>query len=359
MKASTTRRSAVALVFLGCSLLAAGQQTPNSGSLETPVAAPDADRHITLDVVVADHKGVLISGLTEQDFTVLDNRQPQKLVSFRAVDSSTPGPQTQVILLIDAVNANFTTISYERSQIQKFLAENGGRLAQPVSLIFFADKNTQVQSTPTQDGNALVAAFDKNVTALRTITFSQGIYGAQDRLDLSISTLDSLARYEATKPGRKLLIWISPGWPILSGPRIQISNKEQEDIFHTVVALSALLRQAKITLYSLDPLGTADAGSLRLTYYEEFLKGLKKPGDAQAGNLALQVLATQSGGEVLQSSNDIAALIARATRDAGAYYELTYDPPAADDLNDYRTLKVTIDKPGLEARTRTGYYAQP
>ena len=73
------------------------------------------------------------------------------------------------------------------------------------------------------------------------------------------------------------MIWISPGWPLLTGPRIQLSDKDQQRIFNQVVGLSDSLRQARITLYTVDPLGTADAGGFRTSYYLEFVKGVKKP----------------------------------------------------------------------------------
>ena len=352
-------------IFLFCfSLPAMAQQAAppaSAGNLESPTAAPaaGADGHIVLDVVVNDRAGKPISGLQQQDFTLLDNKLPQKLLSFQAVDPTTPGAPTEVILLVDAVNTSFTSVSYERSQIENFLKQNGGKLAQPVSLIFFSDQNVEVQNMASSDGNALLAEFDKNETALRTIRRSQGFYGAEDRLQLSLRTLGSLAEYEARKPGRKVLIWVSPGWPILSGPRIQLSGRQQQGIFNEVVAMSQALRLARITLSSVDPLGTADSGGLRTVYYQEFLKGLKKANQAEAGNLALQVLATQSGGQVLYSSNDIAGEIARCASDADAYYVLTFDPARADGPNDYRPIEVKVDKAGLTVRTRTGYYAQP
>ena len=47
------------------------------------------------------------------------------------------------------------------------------------------------------------------------------------------------------------------------------------------------------------------------------------------GNLVdgLQVLAYQSGGRVLNSSNDVAGEIARCAVDAGTYYVLSIQPP--------------------------------
>ena len=71
------------------------------------------------------------------------------------------------------------------------------------------------------------------------------------------------------------------------------------------------------------------------------------------------MIATQSGGLVLNSSNDIAGEIATAMRDGLNYYQLTFDAAVAAKPDEYHAIEVKIDKPGLTARTRTGYYAQP
>ena len=87
--------------------------------------------------------------------------------------------------------------------------------------------------------------------------------------------LTSLVDYESKQPGRKLVIWFSPGWPLLSGPNIEHTHKDEEGFFNSIVAASNEMRRANITLYSIDPLGLADAGGVRISYYEEFLKGVK------------------------------------------------------------------------------------
>jgi VWFA-related protein len=211
----------------------------------------------------------------------------------------------------------------------------------------------------TRDGNALATELSENKAGLRTVTRSQGIYGADDRVGLSLNALHQLADYETPRPGRKLVIWISPGWPLLTGPRIQLSDKDQQRIFNQVVGLSDSLRQARITLYSVDPLGTADAGGFRTSYYLEFVKGVKKARQVQLGDLGLQVLATQSGGRVLISDNDVAGEIASCIADASAFYVLTFDGLVGDGPNEFHSLEMKVDKPGLKALTRTGYYAQP
>lgn len=58
---------------------------------------------------------------------------------------------------------------------------------------------------------------------------------------------------------------------MLSGPRIDLSAKDEQGIFNSIVALSDGLRRTRITLYNVDPLGTSDSVGLRTIYYKQFL----------------------------------------------------------------------------------------
>lgn len=318
------------------------------------------DRRMTLDVAVTDKPGKPIAGLQQQDFTLLDNKQPEKLVSFEAVaGAATPDPPVEVTLLMDEVNTSFSTVATERDQIEKFLRMNGGQLPRPVSIVYLSDSGLTTGIAASKDGNAIAAELNGKQSALRSITRSQGVYGAEDRVGLSIRALEQLATDDATRPGRKLVIWVSPGWPFLSGPNIEITSKHKQELFNTIIGVSNALRQARITLYSVDPLGTGDAVGFQTTQYREFLKAPKNWGQVQIGDVALQVLAYQTGGRVLNSSNDVAGEIATCVSDASAFYVLSFDSLPGDGPNEYHTLEVKVGKPGLTARTRTGYYAQP
>jgi VWFA-related protein len=163
-------------------------------------------------VVVTDKSGRAIPGLQQQDFTVLDNKQPQKILSFRAVAGRTAAadPPVEVILLIDEVNIDFTRLATERDQVERFLRRDGGVLSHPVSMIFLSDSGTTIGNTSSQDGNALITGLNQRLSGLRTIGRSQGIYGAEDRLQLSLRAIEDLVNYEAPRPGRKLVVWVSP-----------------------------------------------------------------------------------------------------------------------------------------------------
>ena len=41
------------------------------------------------------------------------------------------------------------------------------------------------------------------------------------------------------------------------------------------------------------------------------------------------------------------------------FTSLTFEGLAGDGPNEYHALEIKLDKPGLKALTRTGYYAQP
>jgi VWFA-related protein len=346
-----------AFVSLIVPFLSFGQSTPGT-TAPAPAARGAGSHRVTLDVVVTDKSDKPVSGLQQRDFTIVDNKQPQPIVSFQAVAGTSAELPVEIVLLIDEVNASFQTVANVRQQTLKFLRQNGGQLAQPVTLIFFSDAGTKILSQ-TRDGNALAAAMDQNENALRTSRPSQGVYGEADRLQLSIRALNSVVTYEDNKPGKKMLLWISPGWAFLSGPNANLSAKDRQQIFDVIVGASTALLESRITLYSIDPLGAVEAGGSRTSYYREFLKGVSTPKQAQEGNLSLQVLAYQSGGRVLNSSNDITSLIASSVADANSWYVLSFDAPPADGPNEYHALDIRIGKPGLKARMRTGYYNQP
>jgi len=337
------------------------QLQPRPAAPSVP-AAGDTDRQITLDVRVTDKSGAPVRGLQKQDFTVLDDKQPQDILSFNAVDAgaaATTDPPVEIVLVVDAVNAPFQVVAAERDEVKKFLLRNGGKLAQPVSLVMLTDTEAKSQGSPSRDGNALAALYEQYETGLRSINRAQGFYGAQERFDISLRTFTSLVEYEGTRPGRKLMIWISPGWPLLAGPNVQLSSKDVQQFFNTIVTASTRLRQAGITVYSVDPLRLAGSGGIRIALYEEFLKGVSLPSHALPGDLGLQVLAVQSGGRAFNPSNDVATEIANCAADADSFYVLSFNAAKADKANEYHALKVTIDKKGITARTRTGYYAQP
>lgn len=365
-------KGCVLLVLAVCALPGYGWQLPKAAGKSvappTPPAAAaaangsgpsnSASEAIFLDVAVTDSAGHPVGGLPAQDFTLLEDGHPEPIASFR--DVSGPGKsRQQVVFLLDSVNLTFLEISQARTALSKLLRQNGGKLAAPTSILILTDTGITRSGDPTEDGNVLAAGLDKADTTLRDIGRSAGFYGATDRLDISYRALDLVASLEGKQPGRKLLVWISEGWPYLASPDVTYTSKQEHQLFQSVVGFSNLLRQSRVVLYDVDPRGTNHADSFQTYYYEGFIKGLRKESDALTANLGLQVLAIQSGGLVQNSSNDIVAELARCLDDVGVDYEMTTAQLPAEAKTPYHTLEVKVNQPGLKVRTRTGYYSQP
>ncbi len=313
------------------------------------------DNQIQLAVVVTPGSGAPVAGLQQKDFTVLDNKVAQPITSFQAV----AGTQTPVeaVMVVDALNIQFMGLAREQDEMVSFLRANGGRLALPMALVIFTEKGLQPLGGPTLDGNALANALAGYKFTPRTIRRSQGFYGAEDRFQLSLSSLGQLVASLAPRPGRKLVLWISPGWPILSGPGIQLGATQQDRLFQGIVRMSAEMRNARVTLYSIDSIGVEESVG-RTFYYQGFEKGVSKPSQVQPGDLSLQVLAEQSGGLALNSTG-VAELLQRCVADAGAYYELSFQALPAEKHDEYHHIEIKLAEPGMVARTRQGYYAEP
>jgi VWFA-related protein len=350
------------ILFVCASLPVFAQQDSPSAKISNqpaPAALSSLPRQTTLDVVVTDKAEKPIPGLQQSDFTILDNKQPQNILSFQAVQEAAGNPPIKAILLVDTANASFSALSSERTLLENFFAQNGGHLPMPFQIVFFSDAGINTQQGASPDGKAELAFLNQNDTALRVVTQAQGVPGAFDRISRSLRALRTVAVDNLNTPGRKLLLWISPGWPIPPQPAVDLGSKEKQQVFDTIVSISGLLQVARITLYSVDPLGTADAGGLEANRYKDFMNQIKAAGQSEVGNLALGVIATQSGGRVLYGSNDLGGEITSCLQDANAFYTLTFATSRADHPSEYHHLEIKVDKPGLIARTRVMYYNQP
>lgn len=328
---------------------------PQAVTAENAAAPPADSKRISINVVVSDKLGHPIRGLKADDFTLLDNKVPQKLLSFRALDVEAPhSDPVSILVVLDTINADFSTVARERQELSRFLKQDGGELANPTSVAIFADGGAKMQQGFTRDGNALDAVFSQEQVGLRTVPRSAGFYGAAERLEMSLGQLSQLAAYESTLPGRKLILVIGPGWPLFAVAGEQSDLKQRTWVFNSIVQLTNGLREGHIALYCLDPF---DLGRTDPFYYQGFLKGVAAPKDAQYPNLGLQVLAEHSGGSVIINGRDILGELNTAVRDAGASYELTFEAAPGDHADEYHALQVKVDQPNVTVHTASGYYA--
>jgi VWFA-related protein len=319
-------------------------------------APAPANGPISIDVEVTDKSGKPIRSLEAGDFSLLDNNQPTKLLDFHAIEAQgTTVNQVHVIIAVDAINTGVTVVAREREQLGEFLKQNGGELANPTSMAILSQRGIKVQQGATQDGKTILDSLDKTNSELRIEGRNTGFYGAADRITQSLGQLSQLAALEATRPGRKLVLFISAGWPLLAGAGSQEDMKQRTWVFNTIVDITNGLREAHVTLYTLDPF---ELGRSNPFYYQSYLKPVTKPGQAEYPDLALQVFSEHTGGLVQLTGNDIKGEINRALEDASAYYTLTFAPAPPGQSTEYHALRVQLDKPGLVVRTTAGYYVK-
>jgi VWFA-related protein len=342
-----------------------------------------AEHRLILNVFVADASGNPVTGLKEEDFTLLDNQEPQKIASFKAVNDSAAVTPAHVLLVLDSVNNSASTMAYVRKELEQFLGQNQGSLPYPVTLVRLTDYGI-ISGQPSRDGRALIGELKMLPNDVHVIKRDQesppsvatlghrfdptksislpdpAVEDLNQRFHLSVPAAAGLAADQENVPGRAILIWIGAGWPLLSGPKFLPDTLEtKRNFFQYIAGLSTALREAQVTLDAVSsPRILRDAG-LQENYYQAFLDGVLTVDQANAGNMALPVLAYQSGGQVLEGSNDLAADIDKCIADAGSYYVLSFDSTPAAKPDEYRPLQVKVNKPGLTVRTNTAYYAQP
>lgn len=309
----------------------------------SPIVAQDGkpptaleNRAIHLAVVVTDKSGTPVRGLQLEDFTVLDNGAPQGITSFEAVDGQQA--HVQVVVVIDAVTVGARELAIEREEIQRFLKADEGHLAFATTFAVLTEAGIQLHLGFSEDGNALSSALGHQQIPRRSIGRDTDRGGSSARFDSAFQGFAQLLEEERERPGRKLIIWVSPNWPMLPQARSQ-------QILPSIVEIATELREGQITLYMVDPAGTAD-----LTMgLEDTPVNHTRPADSE----------TPSGGLVLHPGNDMAAALRRCVSDGSAYYEISFNRAIADRPDEYHRLEIRVGRPGLAARTTEGYYAQP
>jgi VWFA-related protein len=378
----------IRLAFLLCAASPAPalqvEQSP-FGPLEVePGPMPDPTQGIIrLDIVVTDDAGNPVSGLSAKDFTLLDNGRPQPIVSFHDFDgiASKPDPPVQVILVIDELDLPAIQVSAAEHEVKNFLSENQGRLLQPVSIYRINEWGLSESVRPPTDGQALIDGIAHKEQARTIWASSMFSVRGWDRSDAvspdrknagdpssnpvfldpawnemphALVALGTIAIEERRRPGRKIMFWLGPGWEINQG--------RGKGYFDFVTDLSTRLREARIDLWSATEWPRYDAHgapTVAGAMYQDFLTPVKSEMGVTFGNLALQVVGTQTGGGVIQARNDLGAIIAKRVSEANKFYSLTFDPQRTNVVDEYRTLQVEVDKPGLTAHTSSGYYDEP
>jgi VWFA-related protein len=338
-----------------------------------------------LNVLAVDDSNMPATGLKPQDFVLMDNGRPQELASFREVNGEQGIVQPHIILILDAVNNTSRSVAFEIKEIGKYLAMNQGRLVYPTSIATLTSSGFNTSPTSV-DGSVLVqesktlfkdirpyecknssnvAAHASPLSGHGDMNIGASVQKTDDgnclnqKFTLSLTALGHLASAQKDVPGRVILIWIGPGWPLLTGPEFSPDTAEiKANFFDHIVQLSRSLREAQVTVDAVSSPDMFRKPELQSSPVKSLAEGPLTDKQATARDLALQAIATQSGGRTLESKS-IAEEIARCVADVQAYYALSFDSIPSAQPDEYHSLQVKVNKPGVTVFTNSLYYAEP
>ena len=122
-----------------------------------------------------------VEGLQESDFSLLDNKQPQKLLGFRADDGAVlKSDPVQVVIVVDMINADAVTVSREREQVGAYLKGNSGELLNPTSIALIADSGVKGRRFQRRTETCCSRSFNQTQSEIREIGRSAGFWGATE-----------------------------------------------------------------------------------------------------------------------------------------------------------------------------------
>ena len=198
----------------------------------------------------------------------------------------------ELIFVIDNVNLTPQQVTETESGLARFLHRSNGHL--PYRCLLYR---------LTRDG--LFSSSSRRLTGLFCLMNWKGRdlsgqcgeltsdHGSQveNQNQLSVRALGAIAIAQRDVPGHKVAVWIGPGWPVNGG---DIS-------FDEATELSTRLREARITLDNLN----VWLNPVPSFNYHDYFDAPRSQKDMQPAKMALQVIATHTGGLVLDSSEDL------------------------------------------------------
>jgi VWFA-related protein len=343
-------------------LIGVGAITSTAAQKPAPAPMPNVtfkaiSRLVLLDVVVTDLNHQFVSGLTQKDFTILEDGKEQQIVSFEAPAAHPQNPisgsQAPVtIFVLDELNTNFHDMAFAREQLLRYLRRQPEHLQEPSALILIDSTQFKVLHEFSRDREALLEALKKHEPRLPWKLKNGAI---TDRLARSLVGLQEIAAATMGIPGRKNVIWVGVGFPALN--LIGVHEDIKTTIENAVNRTVNRLLEARVSMYPIDPtLMTSARKSAAIDSGDPdtgaFADLDNDPFDTDV-NLALFGPAT--GGRSYHWRNDIADVIQTSIADGSEYYTMAYVPSNRSEDPKFRSIRIKM-RPGLIARTRDGYY---
>lgn len=395
---SPIRILALLLVLsFSCARPVAAQQSAEPSS---PPNAADQFRfrvnvnRVVVDVVVTDSNGKPVGGLTQKDFSLFEDGQPQNILSFdvHSLDTNpdysrklppmpantfvniAPEPERGplYVLLLDLVNTEQSDQPYARQQLLKFVQSKpqGTRFA-----VFVRSDGLHLVQGFTADRDQLYRTLDPahSLPHVPRIFLLGGNYGHNDAL-MTTSVFRDIAVYLDGLPGRKNIIWISGLFPLDLFPHQDDRPDMRTDAQETLDALA----RSESAIYPVDVTGVQAFPAGRLTgattgagpasgppgltvsdaHTLSSQMGTAGMGTSLSENNTVQdVIANMTGGRAFYSRNDLGNVLEEATEAGSTYYTLTYSPSHTNFDGRMRKIQVVLSEKGDRLEYRRGYLA--
>jgi len=320
---------------------------------------------VVLDVVVnAKGADAPVDHLTRDDFKVFENGIPQTILSFEPAippktQSATPPPTVHStteldnleprapvsIIVLNELTTKFEDEAFARYSLRRYLNTQGDTLPQPTMLIATNLHKLMVLRDYTTSKQEVLDALDHHLAEYPWQNQTGSWKGEQ--FGAAFTSLMEVAEATAGHPGHKNVVWVGRGFPGFSWSGMDDSTaRKVQDLIATC---TNMLRDARITLYSIDPVGVS---------VEPSDTDDSDVGDPFGSSINFDIMADATGGQAFHGRNDVDNLIGTSIRDGESFYTISYKPTiVSQDPKEFRKIRVVISRPNLHATTREGYFA--
>ena len=319
-------------------------------------------RLVFLDVTVLDKAGnPVVEGLGKDDFTITENKKPQRIFSFEAPQVHTMGGATGddnpdgkapvTIFVLDLLNSQFEDFAFIRYSVQKYLAAQPPQLSSPAEMVVVGNNSLEILQGYTRSKEDLLFALDHLPAALPYKMMNGAFFW--ERFAQSIDALQQIALQSQGVPGRKNVIWVGHGGPNLN--TMFLPDLWVQRIRRYVHETTNMLVDARVSLFVIYPglKGYGPALSISAMDADADIGNT----DPFAGDVNFGVLVNETGGKLFFDRNDVDAEIRRSQQLGSAYYTLTYQPHDGIEDGKFRRIRVTLRNRNLRVITKAGYFA--
>jgi Ca-activated chloride channel family protein len=278
-------------------------------------------RLVNLNIKVVDLSGRPVSQLKRDDFVVLEDNVPQEVTYFEPVAAP-----VSLLLLLDLSGSIGSKLEAMKKAAKKFV------------------------DSLERDDQVAIASFTTRFQAVSDFTNDRGklkksidhIFNPGGDTALYDATWEALDALRGRAQARSALVILTDGVDSAFIPNEQGSRRGFEELMMRV-------EEEDATIYPI--------------YFDtepEVVGGDYTPRVFAKARTQLEALAEQTGGSYFKASRaeDLDGVYKRVASELHSFYSIAY--PAKDAKNDgrWRKIAITVNRAGVKARTKRGYYAR-